>query len=531
MIFVNGNIFTADDSIPFASAIAVKSHNIIAVGETDLILNYKTDQTTVIDLGGKFAMPGLHEGHAHFLSLGKSLNNLQLQNARNWDEIVLLASHFAEKIDSGAWIEGRGWHQDKWDKPVHPSVNSYPYHDQLSSFTSKNPVVLIHASGHGLIANQMAMDIAGISKESVAPAGGRIVKDDRGQITGVFEENAMELITRPLREFQKKTYQEKIKVYAQSATEEALKYGITSFQDAGVTLEELNALYLIFQEGKQKIKLSFMHFDNYPEIMRTIDQIPFHSSNEDMFSCKSIKLYIDGALGSYGAWLLSPYADNPQSTGQNTMTISSIDSVAKICFDRKLQLCTHAIGDRANREVLNIFRSYPNPNLRWRIEHAQHIDPSDIPRFAEQNIIASIQAIHCTSDAPFVSKRLGIQRAKETSYKWRSLLDHHARLANGTDAPVESINPFECIYASVTRRRLDNDLVFFPEESMTRVEALKSYTIWNSYASFHEKRTGSLIPGKSADIIVLDRDLLHCKEADIPGTQVLSVYLNGIKIR
>ena len=251
-----------------------------------------------------------------------------------------------------------------------------------------------------------------------------------------------------------------------------------------------------------------------------------------MFRAASVKAYMDGALGSYGAWLWEDYADNPGVKGQTLVPIELIAKIANKAKSLGLQMCVHAIGDRGNHEVLNVFeKTGIGPQNRWRIEHAQHLLRADIPRFSSLGVIASMQAIHCTSDAPFVVKRLGQERAKSSSYIWRSLLDAGVKFANGTDAPVEKINPFECMYAAITRKRLDNGMEFFPEEKMTRTEALKSYTLWNSYASFEESIKGSLEPGKKADFIVLDRNLLECPDQEVPLTKVLSVYLDGEKIR
>ena len=251
------------------------------------------------------------------------------------------------------------------------------------------------------------------------------------------------------------------------------------------------------------------------------------------FTCRAVKCYLDGALGSYGAWLLAPYADKPDSYGQNTTPLDSVAAIAAACQKYGLQCCVHAIGDRANREVLHIFERtlHPSPSTpdthRWRIEHAQHIDKQDISRFAKIGVIASMQAIHCTSDAPFVVKRLGVERARTGAYAWRSLLDAGAHLANGTDAPVEDVNPLPCIYAAITRRRSDTGLEFFTEQKMTREEALRSYSLWNAYAAFEENEKGSLLPGKYADFVVLSQNLLRCSPEDILKAEVLKTIVGG----
>ena len=282
---------------------------------------------------------------------------------------------------------------------------------------------------------------------------------------------------------------------------------------------------------------------DYPKLA----QFPQIDLGDGFFTCRAVKAYLDGALGSYGAWLLAPYTDKPNSYGQNTTPVETVAALAAQCRQRHLQCCVHAIGDRANREVLNVFeqafRQYPataeeiqqfgfqrdqgHPGFRWRIEHAQHTDPADQPRFAQLGVIASMQAIHCTSDAPFVIKRLGFARAQTGAYAWRRLLDQGARLTNGTDTPVEDVDPLPCLYAAVTRRSAEGGAAFFPENAMTREEALLSYTRWNAYAAFEEKSKGSIEVGKYADFVVLSTDLLTCAPEAILQAKVLKTIVHG----
>ncbi len=531
-ILINANIYTAGDSIYSPTAMAIKNGKILYIGNNESALEYKNKNSTIKDANNSFVMPGLNEGHGHLLSFGKLLSNINLLKTQSWEEIVDSVHQKAKTAPKGIWIEGRGWHQDKWKNSMALKFDNYPYHDELSKISPDHPVVLVHASGHALIANQKAMDMAKISIETQSPKGGRIVKDHNGKLTGVFEENAMDLINDALKsvkldeEAQKKQYE----LYASIACNEALKYGITSFTDAGSRVDEIFALRDLVDIGKIPLRLNVFLYEDKNSILEAIPTLPIYAKNKSKFRAESVKAYIDGALGSYGAWLLEPYTDNPKVLGQNLMELSLLDSIASACDAYNLQLCVHAIGDRANREILNIYEKHQSNKKRWRIEHAQHIDPEDIIRFKQNNVIASMQAIHCTSDAPFVQKRLGYERAKNTSYRWRTILDAGVRLSNGTDVPVESINPFECLYASVTRKRMDNNFEFFPEEKMTREEALKSYTIWNAYSSNEDHIKGSLEVGKLADFIILDKDLLKCKDEEIPKTKVLEVYIEGNKI-
>lgn len=535
LLVFNGKIYTADSLDKVVEAMAIKNGMIIATGNKASLAPWITQNTIQLDLQGDFVMPGLIEGHGHFLSLGKALYEINLLNTRSWQEIVELSRKKVSETEENKWIEGRGWHQEKWISDPGLTVDGYPYHDALSAISPNHPIVLVHASGHALMANQKAMDLARISPETASPSGGRIVKDDQGRLTGVFEENAMSLITKPLNDFlEQRSAIEKITVLkkqAQLATAACNKYGITSFQDAGSSLEEINFLKSLCDSNQISIRLWVMLLEDDQQLEASASQLPIPLNSNKNFASNAIKAYVDGALGSYGAWLLEDYDDKPGHTGQNTLDIEKLKWIAELCKNKNLQCCVHGIGDRGNREILNVFedvlQNEKHKDLRWRIEHAQHLNENDIPRFGRLGVIASMQSIHCTSDAPFVEKRLGQHRAKTGAYAWRSLVDSGARLANGTDCPVESENPFECIYAAVTRKRLDNGFAFYPEQSLSRLEALKSYTIWNAYAAKEERIKGSLEVGKLADFIVLDRDLMKCEDIDIPGTKVKKVFLSG----
>ncbi len=532
-ILFNGDFFTADSLRPRVTAVAIRGDTILFAGDDAGAKALAGPQTELVDLQGAFAMPGFIEGHGHFLGLGLSLQNLNLIHTENWNQIVDLVAQKARDTPEGEWIEGRGWHQEKWNESPGRTVNGYPYHDALSAVSPDHPVVLKHASGHALLANARAMQLAGISRETPDPVGGRIVRDASGTLTGVFEENAMELITTPLNAWKdQRSAAEKQAAFDRTvalASAECLSKGITSFQDAGSDFWEIEQFRRLAENGQLPLRLWVMIGQpaaaDYPKLAG----FPQIGLGNGYLTIRAVKAYLDGALGSYGAWLLQPYSDKPGHYGQNTTPVDSIRSLAEQCRKYGLQLCVHAIGDRANREVLDLAASTGGIGLRWRIEHAQHLDPEDIPRFHDLGVIAAMQAIHCTSDAPFVVKRLGEARARSGAYAWRSLLDSGAHLANGTDTPVEDANPLPCIYAAVTRKRADTGLEFFPEQKMTREEALYSYTLWNAYAAFEEQEKGSLTPGKRADIIVLSEDLLHCPPEAILKARVVQTYVGGTK--
>ncbi|HMW38861.1 MAG TPA: amidohydrolase [Saprospiraceae bacterium] len=539
LLISNARIYTADDSIPWAEAMVVKDGRILAVGESEVLLR-RFMCSEVRDMHGFFIMPGIIEGHGHFLSLGGSLIDLNLINTKSWAEVIDSVRRHVLTTPPGHWIIGRGWHQEKWNDQLLRTFAGYPYNDLLSSVSPDNPVMLTHASGHALIANQKAMSMAGISTESRTPPGGRIVIDLDHQMTGIFEENAMDLIQNAFDQFNltlpDSVRESALRFKAQSASAKALEYGITSFQDAGSSILELRFIEKACKERLIHQRIYAMLYEQPDSLEQKLKFLPWPSAQPDRFKCAAVKMYMDGALGSYGAWLMEAYTDQPAFSGQNLVDPSLVRRVAILAKEKNLQLCVHAIGDRGNKEVLDVMESVlkqgaENQDRRWRIEHAQHLRREDIARLKSLGVIASMQAIHCTSDAPFVIKRLGIDRARSTSYIWRSLIDNGVHLANGTDTPVESVNPFACIFAAVTRRSIGQKEAFFPEECMHRDEALKSYTIWNAYASFDEKNKGSIMPGKLADFIVLDRNLATCAVDSIPDTKVLEVYIDGKKVR
>lgn len=537
LILYNAYVYPVSGEPIVQGAVVIKDGKILSIGTSEeILLHWKGHSKEIKDCGGSFLMPGIIEGHGHFSGLGNNLQHLDLLDTHDWQEIVDSVQMRAKGAKPGAWIAGRGWHQEKWSNPVLKNVNGYPYHDLLSKVSPNNPVILFHASGHALFANEAAMHIAGINPETKNPKGGRIVRDEAGNLVGVFEENAMDLIYKPYREFlDARSSEEQANEWHKAislAQQHCLQNGITSFQDAGSTYTEINQYNSMAVHDSLDLRLWVMFRQPYDTMKIHMAGLPIIRSGKDMLTCRAIKAQMDGALGSFGAWLLKPYSDKPGFTGQNTTTIEEIQEIAALAMENGMQMCVHAIGDRGNREVLNVYeqemsRHPDKKDLRWRIEHAQHLNPEDMPRFKQLGVIASMQGIHCTSDAPFVEKRLGHERAREGAYAWRSLLDLGVHIANGTDAPVERVNPFTNIYALVTRRRLDDGQVFFVEQAMTRKEAIYAYTLGNAYAGFEEDIKGSLEPGKWADIVLLTQNLLTCPDDSIPLTNVKMTMVGG----
>ncbi len=541
VIFINGNIYTVDSLKPSASVLAVSNHRIIGLGDNNIIDEFKNADTKIINLENSFVMPGFIEGHGHFGGFGEGLQNLNFLHSKSWDDVIKLVEEKVKTAKPGEWIVGRGWHQEKWDEIPLNNVLGYPFHDELSAISPNNPVLLRHASGHAVFANERAMKEAGISKESPNPLGGEIVRDLDGEAIGVFEERAMNLVSGSYQDYLKSLDPERQKKIwfegLELAQKECLKNGITSFQDAGTKFKELQWLREWAESGNMDIRLWAMIRESYDDMDGKLNGFPWLNLGDYHFTVRAIKSEVDGALGAFGAWLLKPYADKYGFSGQNTTPLEEVDKIANLAAKHQLQFCVHAIGDRANKEVLDIFEQKiiqmnGKESPRWRMEHAQHLDTLDISRFKKWGIIASMQGIHCTSDAPFVVKRLGVERSRTGAYPWRSLIDNGALIANGTDVPVEEIDPSACFYASVTRKRADTGFEFFPEQRMTRKEAISSYTLWNAFAAFEENDKGSLSIGKLADMVVLSNNLLTCSDEDILNTKVLMTIVGGdIKYR
>lgn len=538
-IFIRGTLFTADPSTEGASAFAIKGDRILAVGSDENIRSMAGAATQVTDLDGAFVMPGLIEGHGHFSAMGAGLSNVNLLESANWDEIIQMVSERAEHLEEGAWMEGRGWHQDKWSEVPKPAVDGYPHHTRLSLAVPGHPVVLLHASGHALMANQRAMELAGVTMATPDPPGGRIVRDGKGQPIGVFEENAMDIVTKALNNWKKSRsadqQQAAFRTVVEAASAHCLQYGITSFQDAGSTFQELEWYRALAEAGQLPVRLWAMVLQPGAAELERLSAYPVIGAGNNFFTCRAVKAYLDGALGSYGAWLLKPYTDKPDMDGQVVTPPDTLALLAATCRDRNLQFCVHAIGDRANRELLDLFEQmlgtdtgYGSGCRRWRVEHAQHVDPADQGRFARLGVIASVQTVHCTSDAPFVPLRLGAERAEQNAYPWRPLLDKGARIANGTDVPVEDLNPMANLYAAVTRRSPKSGV--FPGAPLTRQEALYAYTIWNAWAAFEDQDKGSITPGKLADFTVFNTNLLQCQEDDLLKARASSVHIGGRQV-
>jgi len=585
LVLRGGKIVTLDDVRPVVEALAVSGDTIVAVGPNPEIQAYVGPNTKVIDLKGALATPGFIDAHVHFTGVGEAARNLKLSTAADWDDIVRMVGDAAKRAKPGEWILGRGWHQEKWSHAPSPNVEGFPLHEALSRVSPNNPVWLTHASGHAGFANAKAMEVAGVTRTTEDPKGGKILKDSRGNPTGLFNERAQSLIADALsRDRARRTpaqVEADLRRDIDLAAREALSKGLTTVSDAGSPPSTIDVMKKVVDERKLPLRV-WMMLRETPDRL-AIDMPKYRTVNygDKRFTVRAVKRAIDGALGSRGAWMLQPYSDLSSTSGFNTDSLEDVKRAAELAIINDYQLCVHAIGDRGNREVLDIYEETfkRNPeaalspsernarvraagggapaaveaalspsernarvraagggapaavenvgkSLRWRIEHAQHLNAADIPRFAELGVIASMQGIHATSDAPFVVLRLGPKRAEEGAYVWQKLMKSGAMIANGTDAPVEDIDPIPSFYASVSRKLKDGS-VFYPDQRMSRMEALRSYTINAAYAAFDENIKGSLRPGKLADITVFSKDLMTIAEDDIPSAQVLYTIVGG----
>lgn len=537
LVLRGGKIATADPDFGNVQALAVNGYQITAVGSNEEIAEYIGPDTEIVELAGRFVMPGFIEGHGHYLGLGRSKQILDLNDVKNWEEVVTMVAVAVDKARPGEWIFGRGWHQDKWESVPDNAVDGVPRNDTLNEISPDNPVVLGHASGHAAFWNDAAMNVAGVGDDTTDPSGGTIVRTPEGKATGLMRETAQRLINAAMDEYNGRLTPEQTerlnRERVQLAADEALSHGITSFHDAGASFETIDFFKKLEAEGELDVRLYVMVRREANDLLaEALPQYFMVAEGNDFLTVRSIKRQIDGALGAHGAWLLAPYEDLPDTSGLVLETVEDIEETAVLAARFGFQLNTHAIGDRAVRETLDLYgRAFElaevdGTKLRWRVEHAQHIDPEDVPRFGQMGVIAAVQAVHGTSDGPWIPSRLGDERARLTSQPWRHLFETGAVITNGTDVPVERIDPIASYYSSVSRM-MNNGERFYPEHVMTREEALMTYTVNNAYAAFEEDIKGALTPGMYADMVVLSQDLLTVNEEDIPNTTVDMTFVGG----
>lgn len=540
MVLRNGKVVTVDSSHPEAQAVAISGGRITAVGSDAEIQRYVGPHTQVIDLQGHLAIPGFIESHGHFTGLGIGLTELNLMGVPSWQQIAGMVGDAAKTAKPGAWIQGRGWHQEKWNRSPGRVVQGFQTNDLINQAAPNNPVVLEHASGHASIANDVALRLAGIGPSTPNPPGGKIIKDARGRPTGILVDGAQSLVGKAVaKSLASRTPEEAqadLRHQVDLATQNALANGVTSFQDMGESFATIDAIRKMVDAGDVPLRLYILvsQSEVRPD---DIDSLTAHRIIDDADGHLTVRgigeITSDGALGSRSAWMLKPYDDDPKNTGLNVIPMPRIKEIAEIGLAHGFQISVHAIGDRANHETLDTYQAVfdehhvKSDTLRWRIEHAQHLSPADIPRFGQLGVVASMQGIHACSDAPYVIPRLGVQRAKEGAYVWQSLWKTGAVVTNGTDVPVEEISPIASFHCSVTRDIVGTDSAFFPEQKLTREQALETYTTNGAFVAFQEHEKGSLTPGKDADIVVLSRDIMTVPPDSILGTKVLYTIVGG----
>ena len=534
MIIHNGMIYTMNDLNPTAEAVAVSSGKIIALGKYTDLDPLITPRTKIINLRGATMTPGIIEGHGHFYGLGLAKMQLDLSKTESYQDLVDMVSDAVKNSKPGEWILGRGWHQSKWSDDKSDFVKGFQTHERLSEISPNNPVWLKHASGHAGFANQKAMDIAGVNKETEFGFGGEIIKDLSGKPTGVFNERAQGLISEKV---ENNLGEDSDLRAIELAVKASLENGVTSFHDAGIGRRTIEVLREAINKDILKVRIYAMLTSRDTTLLNEwYKKGPEIGTGGDLLTIRSIKINADGALGSRGAWLIDEYSDRPGHYGMPTQSMDYVYSVAKQGIKTGFQVNSHAIGDKANREILNeyekVFNEHPELAIdhRWRIEHAQHIAPDDIPRFGRLKVIPSIQGIHMSSDRPWAINRLGQKRIEESAYVWRDLINHGAVLINGSDVPVEPIDPIASFYASTTRKTLKGlpDFGYEPKQKMTRIEALKSYTINAAYGAFEDQIKGSIEIGKYADFTVFSQNLITIPEEKILDTKVLYTIVNGV---
>jgi predicted amidohydrolase YtcJ len=522
LIVVNGRVYTVDDSRPMVSAFAVQNGRIVFAGSDREVRALAGSRTRVVDAGGGTVVPGMVDAHAHLLGLGVSLRNVALAGSKTYEEVIARVVERAKTAKPGEWILGRGWDQNLWPE------KKFPTHEALTRALPNNPVVLTRIDGHAILANAMAMSAAKVTAATRDPEGGRIERLADGSPAGVFVDNAESLIGRAVPG--STTAQTREAILA--AVAEANKWGLVGIHDAGESQRTIDIFESLARAGKFNLRNYVMVSGDSADVTHYFAVGPRSALYDGHIWVRAIKLYSDGALGSRGAALLAPYADDHGNTGLLVTPPAELQRIATGALRRGFQVAVHAIGDRGNRVVLDAYdaalKAVPTADHRFRVEHAQVISPQDIPRFATLGVIPSMQASHQTSDMRWAETRVGPERIKG-AYAWRSLLNTGVIIPNGSDFPVEEVNPLISFHSAVSRQDASNwpPGGWYPDQVMTREEALKAMTIWPAYAGFQEKVMGSITPGKYADFVILDRDIMTVPASEILATRVMSTWIGG----
>ena len=525
LVVTNARIYTVDPSRPVVQAMAIRDGRVTFIGGTAGAMALRGPQTRVLDLAGRTVIPGMVDAHAHFLGLGEKLRNVDLVGTRSYDEVIARVVARAKELPKGSWILGRGWDQNDWGN------TAFPTQEALSRAVPDHPVYLTRIDGHAGLANSAALTLAKVSASTPDPTGGRMIRNADRSPTGVFVDNAQGLVTRVIPPLSVDETRDALR----AAIAEMHRWGLTGIHDAGASRRTIDLYEELAKAGQLQLRTYVMIGDDSAALAHYFARGPQSGLYDDMLWIRAVKLYADGALGSRGAALLDPYSDDAENTGLLVSAPAHIEAVAERALNAGFQVNVHAIGDRGNRLVLDAFEqaleAHPTADHRFRVEHAQILSHDDIPRFAQLGVIPSMQSVHQTSDMYWAGKRLGVSRLPG-AYAWRSLLDTGVPVPNGSDFPVEQVNPLLSFHSAVTRQDADNWPAggWYPEQRMTREEALKSMTIWPAYAAFQEHELGSLTPGKLADFVVLDQDIMRVAPDQILNTGVVATYLGGTAV-
>ena len=536
LILVNADVVTVDEDRPRAEAVAVAGDRILAVGSKEELAGYRGGDTEILDLNGQMLIPGFIEGHGHYTSFGGALMILDFRYARSWSEIVNMVEGATSETPAGEWIVGRGWHQDKWEWQEDVLVDGIPVHDSLSAITPDHPVMLIHTSGHGVFVNQRAMTLVELDENTPDPDGGTIVRDESGRPTGMMRESAQDVFRIAYSGHQGRrpagVAEAEMRRMITLAGEESLRHGITSFQDLGSTFAEVDLLKVMADEGNLPVRLYMSFEEDAADMEGRLDDYYMVGYGNNFLTVRTIgEKVLDGALGTHGGWLLEPYSDMPDSYGLNVVPVEEIEKSAELAMKHGYQMAIQGIGDRAYRELLDIYEAefdkHPEKtDPRWRIEHAQVIHPDDVQRTVDLGVIPAVQGIFACSDGPWVEDRLGPERTKERGYIFNTLAEAGLVPTNGTDPPVDEVSPIGSFHCSVTRQ-LPDGTYFQPQEVYSRERALYSYTMGNAIAAFEEDIKGSITPGKLADLTVLSQNILTVSDDDIMDTEIVMTIVGG----
>lgn len=525
LVVTNARVYTADDARPLVEAFAVRGGRVVFTGSAREAKALTGANTRVVDAGGRTVIPGMVDGHAHFAGLAQKLRSVDLVGTKSLTEVIERVVERAKRTPKGSWIIGRGWDQNAWGN------TAFPTHEALSAAAPDHPVILERVDGHAAYVNAAAMQLAGLTATTKDPSGGKIIRDAKGNPTGVLIDRASNLVESKVPPLSR----DEMRAALKDAVARMHSLGLVGMHDAGASRENIDLFEAMAQQGDLNLRLYVMIGDDAKALEHYFQVGPRSALYDGQVWVRAVKLYADGAMGSRGAALLEPYSDDPNNNGLLLSAPAHIEDVAKRGLAAGFQINTHAIGDRGNRVVLDAYEkalnARPAADHRFRVEHAQILHQDDIPRFAQLGVIPSMQASHQTSDMYWIGKRLGPTRLYG-AYAWQSLLQTGVVIPNGSDFPVEEVNPLISFHASIARQDARDWPAggWYPEQRMSREDALRSMTLWPAYAGFQEQAMGSITPGKYADFVVLDQDIMRVPASLVLNTRVLETWVGGKRV-